>query len=89
MLTVHFAGVRQLILCSRAGSQVKKDWTREFDQTGECVLASKADIVCPPFLSQRRSLGLHASHSASAAATPELRTQTAAAVAASNCCDTL
>lgn len=53
MLTVHFAGVRQLILCYRAGSQVKKDWSREFDQTGGCILASKADIVCPPFLSRQ------------------------------------
>lgn len=41
---------RQLILCSKAGSQVKRGCGREFDQTVECVLASKGNIVCPPFL---------------------------------------
>lgn len=88
MLTVHFAGVRQLILCTRAGSQVKKDWTREFDQAGECFLPSKADIVCPPFLSHRCSLGLQLALRRRCC-TLELKMQTAATVAASNCCDTL
>lgn len=43
---------RQLILCSKAGSQVKRGWGWEFDQTVECILASKGNIVRPPFLSQ-------------------------------------
>lgn len=43
---------RQLILCSKAGSQVKRGWGWEFDQTVECILASKGNIVHPPFLSQ-------------------------------------
>lgn len=79
-LTVHFAGVRRLLVCSRAGSRVKKDRSGEFDQAGECGLAPKADIVCPAFPSHRRLRGLRRAHQRRG--TPEQRIHTAAAAAA-------